>query len=92
MLTGLPEAVSRYRDPQLQAGKDCLYLYNLDQNICQSNNLNIHFSFKSSRLKVNPYAAGIAYIRFQAKFKLKHLPRIDQMFCGRCLVNIIITF
>ena len=46
------EVVSRYRDPQLQAGENCSYLYNLKQNICQSNIFKARFSFKLSGFKV----------------------------------------
>ena len=28
------EVVSRYRDPQLQVGENCTYLFNLRPNIC----------------------------------------------------------
>ena len=33
------EVVSRYRDPQLQVAENYSNLYNLNQNMCQSNNL-----------------------------------------------------
>ena len=39
-----------------------------------------------------PYAAGTEYIRFQANFRPINSTRIVKMFCGRCSVNLIITF
>ena len=41
---------------------------------------------------VNPYAAGTAYIRFQAIFRPLNSTRIAKMLCDRCLVNLIVTF
>ena len=43
-----PEVVSRYRDPQLQVGKNYKYLLNWRQNICKS--LNIHFIYNITDL------------------------------------------
>ena len=37
------EAVSRYRDPQLQVAENYLYLFNLRPNICKAWCLNTHF-------------------------------------------------
>ena len=45
------EVVCRYRDYQLQVGKNYLYFYNFIQNIWQSNNFIGHFSCKWPRLK-----------------------------------------
>ena len=46
------EVVSRYRDPQFQVGGNYSYLYNLNQNICQSTTFNVLFFSKLYRLKV----------------------------------------
>ena len=40
----------------------------------------------------NPHAPATLYIRFQAKFWQINPIRIAKIFCGRCLVNLIITF
>ena len=37
------EAVSRYRDPQLQVSENYSYLFSLSANICQSCCLDTHF-------------------------------------------------
>ena len=52
-------------------------------------------TFKSSSeytIIFYPYAAGTEYIRFRTNFKPINSTRIAKMFCGRCLVYIIITF
>ena len=41
---------------------------------------------------VYPYDARTVYLRFQANFRSINSTRIAKMFCGRCLVNLIITF
>ena len=44
------EAVSRYRDPQLQVGENYSYLFNLSTNICKSWCLNMNFITNNSDL------------------------------------------
>ena len=41
---------------------------------------------------INPYAAGTEYIRFQATFRPIHSTQNAEMFCDRCLVNLLIHF
>ena len=57
--------------------------------------LNEQFAFAHIHVpniwRVNPNAAGTVYIRCQAIFRPIN-STLSAMFCGRCLVNLILTF
>ena len=97
MIKQLVKCKSQYNTPMFQDVKHIflikkLILQVLIMLIKPENVYSRKFLVDISALGVNPYAAGTVYIRFQSNFRQINTNQIARMFCGRCLVNLIITY